>query len=111
MAADEIWATVNAFGEAARRVREAGCDAVQFHGAHAYLLAEFLSPQSNHRKDEWGGELENRLRIHKEIYRAARAQVGPEYPVMIKLGWPTVFPVALSSRKAWKRRPVGGARL
>ena len=95
MAADEIWATVNAFGEAARRVREAGCDAVQFHGAHAYLLAEFLSPQSNHRKDEWGGELENRLRIHKEIYRAARAQVGLEYPVMIKFGVADGFPGGL----------------
>jgi 2,4-dienoyl-CoA reductase-like NADH-dependent reductase (Old Yellow Enzyme family) len=95
MAADEIWATVDAFGKAARRVQEAGCDAVQFHGAHAYLLAEFLSPQSNHRKDEWGGGLENRLRLHKEIYRAARAQVGLEYPVMIKFGVADGFPGGL----------------
>ena len=95
MTVEEIWATVNAFGEAARRVQEAGCDAVQFHGAHAYLLAEFLSPQSNHRKDEWGGGLENRLKLHKEIYRAAREQVGPEFPVMIKFGVADGFPGGL----------------
>jgi 2,4-dienoyl-CoA reductase-like NADH-dependent reductase (Old Yellow Enzyme family) len=86
MTTEEIWATVKEFGAAARRAQEAGCDAVQIHGAHAYLLAEFLSPQSNRREDEWGGELENRLRLHKEIYRAIRAAVGPEFPVMIKLG-------------------------
>ncbi len=83
---EELWATIEAFGRAARRVREAGCDAIQIHGAHAYLLAQFLSPKSNHREDRWGGKLENRLRLHREIYMATRAQVGPEYPVMIKLG-------------------------
>jgi 2,4-dienoyl-CoA reductase-like NADH-dependent reductase (Old Yellow Enzyme family) len=95
MSGDEIWATVDAFAEAARRVKEAGCDAVQFHGAHAYLLAEFLSPQSNHRDDEWGGGLQNRLRLHREIYKAARAKVGSEYPVMIKLGVADGFPGGL----------------
>lgn len=95
MTGEEIWATVNAFGEAARRAREAGCDAVQFHGAHAYLLAEFLSPRSNHRDDEWGGVLRNRLKLHTEIYNAARAQVGPEYPIMIKLGVADGFPDGL----------------
>lgn len=91
----EIWATVSAFGKAARRVQEAGCDAVQMHGAHSYLLAEFLSPKSNHRDDEWGGRLENRLRLHREIYRATRSLVGPEYPVMIKLGVSDGFPGGL----------------
>mgnify|MGYP001072357995 CR=1 FL=1 len=99
MTEEEIWATVEAFGQAARRVKEAGCDAIQFHGAHAYLLAEFLSPQSNHRDDDWGGELENRLRLHKEIYRAAREQVGPEYPVMIKLGVADGFPGGLEFKE------------
>jgi 2,4-dienoyl-CoA reductase-like NADH-dependent reductase (Old Yellow Enzyme family) len=99
MAADEVWAVVKAFGEAARRVQEAGCDAVQFHGAHAYLMAEFLSPQSNRRNDEWGGGLKNRLRLHTEIYKATRAQVGPEYPVMIKLGVEDGFPGGLDFKE------------
>ncbi len=92
MTEEEIWATVEAFGQAARRVQEAGCDAIQFHGAHAYLLSQFLSPHSNRRKDDWGGGLEKRLRLHKEIYRAARKHVGPAYPVMIKLGVADGFP-------------------
>lgn len=99
MTVDEIWATVNAFGDATRRVQEAGCDGVQIHGAHAYLLAQFLSSQSNHREDEWGGALENRLRLHKEIYRSARANIGPDYPLMIKLGVQDTFPGGLEFRE------------
>jgi len=95
MAEEEIWATVDAFGQAGRRVQEAGCDAIQVHGAHAYLLSQFLSPHSNHRVDKWGGTLENRLKLHKEIYQAARGQVGPDYPVMIKLGVADGFPGGL----------------
>ncbi|MBI5523469.1 MAG: NADH:flavin oxidoreductase [Desulfarculus sp.] len=86
MGEDDIWATVEAFGQAARRAKEAGCDGVQLHGAHAYLLAQFLSPQANRRQDAWGGGLEGRLRLHQEIYHAVRQQVGPDFPVMIKLG-------------------------
>jgi len=86
MRADEIWETVEGFGQAARRAMEAGCDAVQVHGAHAYLLPQFLSPQTNRRADAWGGDLDGRLRLHLEILRAIRAQVGPDYPVFIKLG-------------------------
>jgi 2,4-dienoyl-CoA reductase-like NADH-dependent reductase (Old Yellow Enzyme family) len=86
MADEEIEATIEAFGAAAGRVKEAGCDAVQVHGAHAYLFSQFLSPQSNKRKDKWGGSLENRLRLHKMVYQAVRKAVGQKYPVMIKLG-------------------------
>lgn len=86
MGEDEIWATVEGFGQAARRSKEAGCDAVQLHGAHAYLFAQFLSPFSNRRQDAWGNGLEGRLRLHQEAYRAVRQQVGPDFPVMIKLG-------------------------
>jgi 2,4-dienoyl-CoA reductase-like NADH-dependent reductase (Old Yellow Enzyme family) len=86
MTADEIREIVEAFGNAAKRAREAGFDAVQIHGAHAFLLAQFLSPYTNRRDDEWGGSLENRLRIHTEIYRAIRRNVGEDYPVLIKLG-------------------------
>lgn len=72
---------------------------IQVHGAHAYLLAQFLSPQSNQRGDHWGGSLENRLRLHKEIYRAVRGQVGPNYPVMIKLGVQDGFPGGLAFKE------------
>jgi len=86
MTDEEIEAAIEAFGMAAGRAKGAGADAVQVHAAHAYLLSQFLSPQSNKRKDEWGGSLENRLRLHKRVYGAVRAAVGEEYPVMIKLG-------------------------
>ncbi len=73
------------FPAAARRVKEAGFDAVQLHGAHGYLLAEFLSPSRNRRTDRFGGSLEGRTRFTIEVLRAVRAVVGPEFPVMIKL--------------------------
>jgi 2,4-dienoyl-CoA reductase-like NADH-dependent reductase (Old Yellow Enzyme family) len=86
MTEDEIWEVVHVFGDGAKRAREAGFDGVQVHGAHAYLLSQFLSPHTNRRKDGWGGSLENRLRIHREIYRDIRQKVGEDYPVLIKLG-------------------------
>lgn len=86
MSDEQIEATIEAFGKAAARAKEAGADAVQIHGAHAYLFSQFLSPQSNKRKDKWGGSLENRLRLHKMVYQAVREKVGAEYPIMIKLG-------------------------
>ncbi|MBN1105765.1 MAG: NADH:flavin oxidoreductase [Deltaproteobacteria bacterium] len=95
MTEEEIWSTVEAFGQAARRIQEAGCDAIQFHGAHAYLLAQFLSPHSNRRRDLWGGGLGNRLKLHREICRVARRHVGPSFPVMIKLGVADGFPGGL----------------
>ncbi len=82
----EIIEVIDAFADAARRAREAGFDAVQIHGAHAYLLSQFLSPFTNRREDRWGGILGNRLRLHREICKAIRAKVGEDYPVVIKLG-------------------------
>ena len=82
----EIWQVIHAFGDAAKRAREAGFDAVQIHAAHAYLLSEFLSPFTNRREDDWGGTLEDRLRIHREIYQDIRAKVGEDYPVLVKIG-------------------------
>ena len=81
-----ILQVVAEFGRAAGRAREAGFDGVQVHAAHAYLLSQFLSPHTNHREDEWGGSLTNRLRLHLEVLAAIRAQVGPDHPVMFKLG-------------------------
>lgn len=96
MTEEDIERVIMWFGDAAVRAREAGFDAVQLHGAHAYLLAQFLSPYTNHRDDEWGGSLENRLRIHREIYRTTRDRVGEDYPLLLKLGLADGFPEGLS---------------
>jgi 2,4-dienoyl-CoA reductase-like NADH-dependent reductase (Old Yellow Enzyme family) len=85
MTTDYIRKLVAAFGEAARRAKAAGFDGVQIHSAHGYLLSQFLSPAFNRREDEYGGGIENRARIHLEIYRAVRKAVGEEFPVLIKL--------------------------
>jgi 2,4-dienoyl-CoA reductase-like NADH-dependent reductase (Old Yellow Enzyme family) len=82
---DDIDALIASFVDAAVRVKDAGFDGVQLHGAHGYLLAQFLSPSRNLRQDRWGGSLENRSRFTREIFAAVRAVVGPDWPVMIKL--------------------------
>lgn len=79
---DEI---VAAFGEGARRGRKWGFDAVQIHGAHGYLVNQFLSPLTNRRTDMYGGSLDNRSRFLFEVYQRIRDVVGSDYPVLIKL--------------------------
>jgi 2,4-dienoyl-CoA reductase-like NADH-dependent reductase (Old Yellow Enzyme family) len=83
---EEILEVVAAFGRGAAIAGEAGFDAVQIHGAHGFLFSQFLSPFANRREDAWGGSLENRLRIHREVYDSVRRNVGPGYPVLLKLG-------------------------
>jgi 2,4-dienoyl-CoA reductase-like NADH-dependent reductase (Old Yellow Enzyme family) len=95
MTESKIWEVVRAFGDGAKRAREAGFDAVQIHGAHAYLLSQFLSPYTNRRRDEWGGSFENRLHIHREIHRDIRQKVGEDFPVLIKIGVQDRFPGGL----------------
>lgn len=82
---EEIARLVAAFAAGARRAKEYGFDAVQLHGAHGYLINQFLSPLTNRRDDEYGGSIENRCRFLLEVYRAVRAAVGSDFPVMIKL--------------------------
>lgn len=65
--------------------REAGFDAVEIHAGHGYLLSQFLSPYTNHRKDQYGGSLENRMRFPLDVIRQVRAAVGPGYPILIKM--------------------------
>lgn len=92
---DEIWVLINSFGDAAVRARESGFDAVQLHGAHAYLLSQFLSPFTNRRNDDWGGSLERRLRFHREVYNDIRKKVGADFPILIKTGGEDGFPGGL----------------
>lgn len=82
---EDIKRIIAAFGEGARRAREWGFDAVQLHGAHGYLINQFLSPLTNRRQDEYGGSIENRCRFLLETYDAVRSAVGPDFPVMIKM--------------------------
>lgn len=81
----EIKETVQAFARAAERVKRAGFDAVQLHGAHGYLISQFLSPLTNKRTDKYGGPVENRARFLFQVYRAVRKRVGKDFPILIKL--------------------------
>lgn len=82
---NDIWNIIKRFGNTARIMKEAGFTGCQIHGAHGYLVSQFLSPNSNIRTDKWGGTLENRTRFVLEIYREIRSQVGPNYPIGIKI--------------------------
>jgi 2,4-dienoyl-CoA reductase-like NADH-dependent reductase (Old Yellow Enzyme family) len=82
---EEVEQLVQDFASAAGRLQAAGFDGVQLHGAHGYLLAQFLSPLRNRRDDRWGGSREARARFGLAVYRAVRERVGPSFPVMIKL--------------------------
>ncbi len=86
IARKEIPDIVNAFKKAARRVKDAGFDAVEIHSAHGYLLNQFLSPLTNKRTDEYGGDIGNRIRIHLQVIEAVRSAVGPDFPVQVRLG-------------------------
>ncbi len=85
MTENDIGAVVAAFADGARRARDWGFDAVQLHGAHGYLINQFLSPLTNRRQDGYGGSIDNRGRFMREVYLAVRNAVGQDYPVMIKL--------------------------
>lgn len=85
LATEEVDAIVRDFAEAIRRVKSAGFDGVELHGAHAYLLSTFLSPLTNKRTDQYGGSLEKRVHIVRAIMDEARKSVGPDFPIMIKL--------------------------
>lgn len=80
-----IWDIIKRFGNTARIMKEAGFTGCQIHGAHGYLVSQFLSPNSNVREDKWGGTLKNRARFVLEVYREIRRQVGAEYPIGIKI--------------------------
>lgn len=95
----EIKAIVAAFVAAIVRAKAAGFDGVQLHGAHGYLLSEFISPVLNRRKDRWGGSTENRVRIVTEILSAAREAVG-NFPILVKMSGSDEFRHGLTGAEA-----------
>ena len=93
MTAEEIHETTEAFARAAVRAVKAGCDGVEIHSAHGYLLNQFYSPLTNQRTDEYGPQtMENRLRFHMEAIAAVREAVGPNVPVALRLGGADYLP-------------------
>jgi 2,4-dienoyl-CoA reductase-like NADH-dependent reductase (Old Yellow Enzyme family) len=90
---DEIPTLVDTFAAGAERAREAGFDGVQIHAAHGYLLGQFLTPHTNRRSDRYGGSLDNRTRLLREVYQAIRTRVGDDYPVLLKMNGTDMLPL------------------
>ncbi len=85
MTEQDIASVIAGFAGCAKTLQQAGFTGVQVHGAHGYLLSEFLSPLANQRTDQWGGSLENRARLLLAVVAAVREAVGPSFPVSVKL--------------------------
>ncbi len=81
----EIEKIENQFAQGALRVKKAGCDGVELHASHGYLIQQFLSPETNHRTDKYGGSLENRMRFLLEIIDKTRALCGSDFPIIVRL--------------------------
>lgn len=85
LAKDEILRIVKKYGESAKRAQVAGFDCVEIHAGHSYLLSQFLSPTTNKRTDEFGGSAENRARFAKLVVEEVRKQVGPFFPIFVRI--------------------------
>lgn len=85
MTPDDMARVADDFARATTLAREAGFDAVELHYGHGYLLSQFLSPFTNRRRDEYGGSLDNRLRFPLGVLRRVREEIGPGYPVLVKM--------------------------
>ncbi|MGK7867111.1 NADH:flavin oxidoreductase/NADH oxidase [Falsiroseomonas sp. E2-1-a20] len=106
MTEEEILAIPAAFAATARRAVQAGWKLIELHGAHGYLLHQFLSPISNTRNDRWGGDFEGRTRLPLAVARAVREAVGEGFPLLLRIshtdwlegGWTTEESVELARR-------------
>jgi 2,4-dienoyl-CoA reductase (NADPH2) len=92
LSGEEVWEAVADFGRAAARAVELGFGAVEVMGSEGYLVDQFLSPLTNRREDEWGGDAERRLRFGLEVAGAVRAAVGPEFPLIFRLTGAELMP-------------------
>jgi 2,4-dienoyl-CoA reductase-like NADH-dependent reductase (Old Yellow Enzyme family) len=93
LAKEEIARIVQEFADAAGRCQQAGFDGIQLHAAHGYLLGQFLTPYTNRRSDEYGGALEQRMKLLRDVFRATRSRVGRDYPVILKLNGSDYLPL------------------
>ncbi len=85
MSSEDIKNTINQFVFAAKAAKDVGFTGIQIHSAHGYLLSQFLSPNINIRKDEWGGSIKNRSRLLVQIIRSCRKELGNDFPISVKL--------------------------
>jgi 2,4-dienoyl-CoA reductase-like NADH-dependent reductase (Old Yellow Enzyme family) len=97
---DDIARVRGDFGKAAKMAVKAGFDAIEIHAGHGYLLSQFLSPWTNHRKDRYGGSLENRLRFPVAVIEHVREVVGTGYPILVKMNCEDGFKGGLSIEEA-----------
>ena len=96
MTLDEIWDTIEQFGDAAKRAKDVGFDAVEVHGAHGYLVAQFLSSQVNKRFDEFGGSIKGRAKFACEIIKNIKKKCGEDFPVLVRISGDEKMPGALN---------------
>jgi 2,4-dienoyl-CoA reductase-like NADH-dependent reductase (Old Yellow Enzyme family)/thioredoxin reductase len=106
---DEIQKAVEAFGKAAERVKRAGFDGVMIHGAHGYLISSFLCPLTNRRKDEYGGDREQRAKLAVEVIRSVRRAVGAEFPIFFRMNGEDFFPGGITVEDAMVTAPIAEA--
>ncbi len=106
----DIAETIDAYGQAALRAQKAGFDGVQVHAAHGYLLNQFLSPWFNRRTDQYGGSIENRVRIILDILASVRGAVGVDFPVLVKMNSEDFMEEGLTREDSlWAGRLIAGA--
>ncbi len=102
MTVEEIKDMTERFAQACRRAKEAGFDGVQLHGGHGYLISNFISPYTNRRTDEYGGDTAKRAKFLVDIVKRARELVGEEYPIMIKMNCDDFVPDGVTADEAAK---------
>ncbi|HVP17089.1 MAG TPA: FAD-dependent oxidoreductase [candidate division Zixibacteria bacterium] len=103
---EEIQDVIEAFAEGARRTKAAGFDAVEIHGAHGYLINQFLSPLTNKRTDEYGGDIKGRTRFLLEILDLSRDKVGSDYPILCRINGDDYIEGGLTLEETKKIAPM-----
>ena len=100
MSATDMRKTIGEYAAAAAFVKDVGFDAIEIHMGHGYLLSQFISPALNKRRDQYGGSLENRMRLPLEVLAAVRNAVGPDFPLLAKLNLSDGFATGLQIDEA-----------
>ncbi|MDY6917892.1 MAG: FAD-dependent oxidoreductase [Chloroflexota bacterium] len=103
---EDIKRLAELFAEAARRVKEAGFDAVEIHGGHGYLISQFLSPLDNVRTDEYGGSVEKRARFACEVIEAVRKKVGSDYTVIFRISGSDYMVNGITAKDSARQAPM-----
>ena len=100
MTLEDIETVLDSYGQAARRTKEAGFDAVEVLASAGYLICQFLSPVTNERSDQYGGSWENRTRFGREVIERIRSAVGPDFPVIVRISGHDFMPDGNTNREA-----------